>query len=163
MIELLVILFAGVLVFSFGFVLLFGAPYLPTLRPQIDTALDMLKLEPGQIMLEIGSGDGRVLAAAAERGIHAVGYELNPIMYLVSLWTTRKVRPRVRVIWGNAWKKEWPKADAIYIFGLDKLMPKLHKKIMQDEIKDLKVVSFTFQIPRKKHAEYREGIYLYQY
>lgn len=78
----LAIIFGVIIIF--GFVILFGAPYLPTLKPQIKIALDMLDLQPGQTLIEIGSGDGRVLKAAAERGWNAVGYELNPV--LVEVW-----------------------------------------------------------------------------
>jgi ribosomal protein L11 methylase PrmA len=70
----------AVLVILFGFVVAFGAPYLPTLRPQITMALDMLDLKKGQTLLELGSGDGRVMMAAAERGWNVIGYELNPLL-----------------------------------------------------------------------------------
>ena len=52
--------------FSFAAVLLVGAPYLPTLRPQVLTGLDLLHLKKGQTMLELGCGDGRVLLEAAD-------------------------------------------------------------------------------------------------
>jgi hypothetical protein len=89
-------------VLMFGFVVFFGAPYLPTLKPQIETALDLLDLKPGQTLIEVGSGDGRVLLAAAHRGLHAVGYELNPILVLFSLWHTRKVRKQAVV--SDGWR-----------------------------------------------------------
>jgi SAM-dependent methyltransferase len=153
----------ALVILCFGFVVAFGAPYLPTLKPQIQTALDLLDLQPGQTLLEIGSGDGRVLLAAAERGWLVVGYELNPILVLFSLWHTRKYRGQIRVIWGNAFTKKWPVTDGIYIFGLDKLMPKLHKKVIHSIDKPLRIVSFTFQIPAKKPMKQKNGVYLYIY
>jgi hypothetical protein len=68
---------ASVVLVCFGLVLIVGAPYLPTLTPQVEAALDMLDLKPGQTMLELGCGDGKVLIAAAKRGWHCVGYELK--------------------------------------------------------------------------------------
>ena len=38
---------------------LFGPPYLPTLAPNLKTALDLLDLKSGQTVLDLGSGDGR--------------------------------------------------------------------------------------------------------
>lgn len=159
-----ILIFIGtVLVLCFGFVVAFGAPYLPTLRPQIKTALDLLDLKPGQTMLEIGSGDGRVLKAAAARGWYVIGYEINPILVLFSLWHTRKYRSRVRVVWGDAFRKNWPVTDGIFIFGLQRIMPKLNTKIVQSQQKPVKVVSFTFRLPNHKPVAEKNGIFLYEH
>jgi SAM-dependent methyltransferase len=151
------------LLMLFGFVVVFGAPYLPTLTPQIETALDLLDLKPGQTMLEIGSGDGRVLKAAAARGWNVVGYELNPILLAFSLWHTRKYRGQVRLVWGNAFAKDWPEAAGIYIFGLNRLMPKLSTKIVQTQAKPVKLVSFGFKMPGHQPAREKNGVFLYKY
>jgi SAM-dependent methyltransferase len=159
----IVLLLIVVVVLLFGFVVLIGgAPYLPTLKPQIATALDLLDLQPGETMLELGSGDGRVLRAAAERGWKAVGYELNPLLVLASKWHTRKY-DNVTIIWGNVWSKTWPEAQGVYVFGLDKIMKSLDKKFIQYPHKPLKVVSFTFQIPGKRPLKSQRGVFLYQY
>jgi SAM-dependent methyltransferase len=147
----------------FGFVVAFGAPYLPTLKQQIEIALDLLDLKVGETMLEIGSGDGRVLAAAAARGWKVVGYELNPLLVLFSRWHTRKYKGQVTVIWGNAFKKTWPEAEGIYFFGLKKLMPKMNTKIVQTYQKPVKLVSFGFAMPAKKPTAEKQGVYLYEY
>lgn len=158
-------LFAAVCaaVFLFGFVLLFGPPYLPTLKKQIDTALDLLDLQPGQTMLELGCGDGRVLRAAAARGWHVVGYELNPILVMVSYVYTFKYRKQVKLVWGNALTANWPPAEGIYIFGLQRIMPKLHTKVVQYAHKPVKLVSFTFEIPGKQPSRDVDGVRLYKY
>ncbi len=147
----------------FGFVLLFGAPYLPTLRGQKETALDMLDLKPGQTMLELGCGDGRMLAAAARRGIQAVGYEINPLLVAYSWATTRRYNGLVKVKWANFWKSRLPECDGIYVFLLDRYMAKLHKKITQEISNPVKLVSFAFQIPKVKHVTEKSGLYLYTF
>lgn len=157
------LLIVCVVILLFGFVIFFGAPYLPTLRPQIEVALDLLDLQPGETLLEIGSGDGRVLLVAAARDIRAVGYELNPLLVLISRWRTRKYKDLVQVVWGNAWRQEWPSARGVFIFGLPKLMPKLHTKIVQDLQKPIKVASFSFAMPDKVHTREKDGVYLYEY
>lgn len=159
------LLFASifVIVLCFGLVVFFGAPYLPTLKPQIKIALDLLDLKSGQKMLEIGSGDGRVLKAAAERGWRVVGYELNPILVIISLLVTRKYRKQVTIVWGDGFRKEWPVTDGIFIFGLNRLMPKLHTKIVQNGHVPVKVVSFTFRIPNRKPDAEKDGVFLYKY
>lgn len=162
-VELLVAIGMLFVVFCFGFVLLFGAPFLPTLNPQITAALDLLDLKPGQTLLELGCGDGRVLIAAAKRGLNAVGYELNPILVLVATVRTWRYRQQVRVVWGDYWRADWPPAEGIFAFILDRYMKKLDTKITQYAHRPLRVASFAFAIPHKKPLRMCDGIFLYEY
>jgi SAM-dependent methyltransferase len=151
------------ILFCFSFVVLFGAPYLPTLSKQVTISLDLLDLKPGQTMLELGCGDGRVLIAAAERGWKAVGYELNPILAFVAWVRTRKYGRRVQVRCRDFWVAKWPVTEGIFGFILPRYMSKLHKKVIQESHRPVKVVSFAFTIEDKKPAAEREGVYLYEY
>lgn len=152
------------LVLLFGFVVAFGAPYLPTLRAQTDEALDLLDLKPGQTLLELGCGDGRVMLAAARRGLRVVGYELNPVLVAIAWLVTLRYRRQVRVVWGNYWRKTLPPADGIFVFLLDKYMQKLDKKITQEQAGHrVKLVSFAFKIPGKQPAKTSKGLYIYDY
>jgi SAM-dependent methyltransferase len=152
-----------IIIVCFSFVLLYGAPYLPTLKRQVDTALDMLDLKPGQTMLELGCGDGRVLRAAAARGWYVVGYELNPILVVTAYIVTWKYRKNVKIIWGNFWKREWPPAQGIFTFLLQKYTLPLNTKIVQNMPKPLKLVSFAFTIPHKEPTKVNGGLYFYTY
>lgn len=151
------------LIGCFTFVLLFGAPFLPTLRPQIDTALDLLDLRTGQVLLELGCGDGRVLVAAAKRGVHGVGYELNPIMAGIAWLRTRRYGGKIQIICGDYWRADWPAAQGIFGFILPRYMGKLDKKVIQYKHKPLRVASFAFAIPNREATAERDGVFLYEY
>ena len=160
-----VLILIGLTVFGlFSFVIIRGAPYLPTLKPQIKEALDLLDLQPGQTLLELGSGDGRLLRAAAERGIYSVGYELNPLLVLwtkIRYWRHRKF---IQVYFGDFWTKKWPESDAMYVFLLQKYMKKLDNKVIQySNGKEYKVVSFGFEIKDRTPARSVKGLKLYVY
>jgi SAM-dependent methyltransferase len=157
------VLGAAFLILCFGGVLLVGAPYLPTLSPQVQTALQLADLRPGQTLLELGCGDGKVLIAAARQDINAVGYELNPLLALIAWLRTRRYRRQVRVIWGDFWHHSWPEADAIFVFLLARYMKRLDKRIMQFKYRPVKLVSFAFRIPDKPPVAERHGVYLYRY
>lgn len=158
MAPLLLIVVGIVLVF--GLVVFFGAPYLPTLDPQVRTAFELLCLEKGQTLLELGSGDGKVLLAAAQAGYNAVGIELNPILVLVSWWRTRHYRAQVRVLWGNYWKLEWPEADAVFVFLLDRFMPRLDERMKQYK---KPLASNAFRVPNRTADAEKNGVFLYRY
>ncbi len=160
-----VLLVALFIFLTFAFVVAFGAPYLPTLHKQAQDSLDLLDLKEGQTLLELGCGDGRVLKAAARRGIISVGYEINPILVIIAKINTIKYRSKVKIIWGNYWNAEWPKSDGMYVFLLDKYMDKLNKKIIQYNLKKVpyKLVSYGFKIKSKKPKKQIKGLNLYVY
>ncbi len=155
------------IVLCFGFVVLFGPPYLPTLGPQARKAMDMINLQPGETLLELGCGDGKVLKLAAEDGLNAVGFELNPILVLVARLRTWSYRKQVKVVWGNFWRNEkWPDADGIFVFMLQKQMQKLDNKIIEwhkGKNKPVRLVSFAFTIPGKEPIEATSTVFLYEY
>jgi hypothetical protein len=152
-----------VLILAFGFVVFFGAPYLPTLNLQIHAALELANLKPGETLIELGCGDGRVLVAAAQVGVRSVGYEINPLLALFAWLRTRRFKGEVKVVWGNFWTKQWPEADAVFTFLLDKYMAKLDKKITQYNHKPVRLVSFAFQVPNREQVAEKAGVYLYEY
>lgn len=150
----------GIVILAFGLVVFVGAPYLPTLKPQTQAALELLDLKPGQTLLELGSGDGTVMLAAAKAGLNVVGVELNPILCVVTWLRTRKYRKQVRIIWGDFWRVQWPECDGVFTFLLDRFMPKLDVR-MQEVKKPL--VSFAFRVPGRKPSAEKAGVFLYKY
>jgi hypothetical protein len=162
MISLLIV--GALLIIVFSFVVFFGAPFLPTLSARVNDAIDLLNLKKGQTLLELGSGDGRLLKAAAERGIKGVGYELNPLLVIWSRIINRKHRKLITVKWANYWSIEWPETDGIYVFLLNPYMKKLNNKVIQTyNGRNIRLVSFAFKIPGKNHAQEKDGLYLYLY
>lgn len=159
----LTLIICAVVFVAFTFVVAFGAPFLPTLKIKVPIALKLIDLKPGQTLLELGSGDGRVLKAAAQQGLQAVGYELNPLLVLYSRVLTWRYRKQVKVVWGNYWRKTWPPADGIFVFLLNPYMEKLDSEITARCKKGVKLVSFAFTIDSKKPTKTKDGLYLYTY
>ena len=160
---LTLLLILGLIFICFSAVLAFGAPYLPTLKPQVAVAFQLANLKPGQTLLELGCGDGRVLIAAAKLGVNSIGYELNPLLALAAWARTRRYRSNVRVIWGNYWHKKWPPSDCIFTFLLERYMPKLDNMINAYPTKPVVLISFAFKVPKKDVAGTKDGVFLYRY
>lgn len=151
------------IILLFGVVQLFGPPYVPTLAHQKEVAFQLLDLKKGQIFLELGSGDGRMLLEAAKRGHRAVGVELNPLLVIVSLIVTYKYRKSVKIIWGNIWTSPWPDADGIFAFLLPKYMVALDVQIEKRHTRPVKLVSNAFNIKNKTPLASKDGVLLYLY
>ncbi|MCA9348997.1 hypothetical protein KC878_02505 [Candidatus Saccharibacteria bacterium] len=150
------------LTICFAFVLLIGAPYLPTGKKQIEQALTLLDLRPGQTLYELGAGSGGLTLAAAKQGIHVTAYEVNPILVLVLKWRCRKLK-HVNIVNKNFWKANLQPADGIYVFLLDRFMSALDVKISKQAKAGTKLVSYTFKIRDKKPAKTLGPMYLYEY
>lgn len=157
---MLILLGVAVVVLAFGGVLVVGAPYLPTLKPQAKAAIELLNLQPGQTLLELGCGDGTVLLAAARSGLHVIGIELNPFLVVVSWLRTRRYKKQVRLIWGNFWQIKWPEADSVFVFLLDRFMPRLDLRMQKY---NTPLVSLAFKVPGKAIVAEKQGVYLYDY
>ena len=150
-------------VLLFGFTVFFGAPFLPTLAHRQVDALKLLDLKPGELLLELGSGDGRLLKEAAKLGIRSIGYELNPLLVVYSRIKLLRYHKLTSVKCTNYWTQKLPKAQGMYVFLLNPYMEKLDKKLAKEAHKPVKVVSFAFEIPGKKATKEINGMRLYVY
>jgi len=148
------------LVLAFGAVVFIGAPYLPTLKNQVTIALDCIDLQPGQMLLELGCGDGRVLAAAAERGWRAVGIEINPFLALIAWARTRRYGDLVQVKVGSFWRVQWPESDGVLVFLIPHFMQQLDEKMRGY---GGRLVSIAFTVPEKTPVRVKNSVYLYDY
>ena len=153
-----------ILLICFSIVIFFGAPYLPTLKKEKLAAIELLDLKKGELMLELGSGDGRMLKEMAKKEVYCIGYELNPLLVLISRLICWPQRQFVTIKWTNFWVEELPDASGIYVFLLDRYMEKLNAKIINRKNKvPLKLVSYAFKVPKKKYLKKNGALYLYQY
>lgn len=151
-----------VVVMCFGVAIAFGAPYLPIRRPDAEVALELAQLKAGETFIDLGSGDGRMLLLAAQRGANAVGYEINPLMWLWSQWITRSQRRHIKIYCRSFWGADLSQADVIYTFLVRHFARRLHRKLQRETTRPTRVVSYVFELPSgpvKKTA----NTFLYRY
>lgn len=144
-----------------------GAPLVPSKHQVAKRMVELLNLKKGQRVYDLGSGDGRVLIAAAKRGLKAVGIEINPYAWLWSFILVILARQlsRVTLYLGNYWKKDLRAADGVIVYGLPQIMGRLGEKFKQELKPGTKVVSNSFQIPSLKllKEEVVSGTRIYLY
>ena len=157
------ILLAGLAAVMFGLGAILGAPFVPTRRAVAEEAIGLLGLKRGQLLLDLGSGSGTVLAAAGRRGLRAIGYEVNPLLYLWSKLRVARFGNRVKVRLADYWHQDLPSTDGIYVFLIGRYMEQLHHKLNIEIKRPTKVVSYAFKIPGKREIKAKDGLYLYNY
>ena len=112
------------------------APSVPTPPNVVDRMLEAARLKAGETVYDLGSGDGRVLIAAAQKfGAKAVGVEISPDAVAAS---TKKIKDlklddKVRVIEGDLLTVDLSGADVVTLYLLTKsndlLRPLLEKQL----------------------------------
>jgi hypothetical protein len=124
---------AWALILTFGIIVFRGAPYVPSRKRYIhDAFTDLYPLGKKDVLVDVGSGDGIVLRQASERGAVAVGYELNPILVVVSRFLSRGDR-NVRVILTDFWIAKLPEdTTVVYAFMATPYIHKLNTKMQQE-------------------------------
>ncbi len=129
------------------------APYVPTKNERIKKILKLAGLKKGKVFYELGSGDGRVVIAAAKMGAKAIGIEQSWIRIFMSRWKARNLS-NAKFIHGDIFKQDLSNADLVFVFllprGVERLEPTLRKSLK----KGAKVITQTFHfknwIPYKK-------------
>jgi SAM-dependent methyltransferase len=104
--------------------------WVPTPDSLVQKMLDMAKVTPQDVVMDLGSGDGRMIIAAARRGATAIGVEFNPDMVALSRRNAQEagVGDKATFIEGDMYTADISKASVMALFllttNLDKLAPK---------------------------------------
>lgn len=104
--------------------------WVPTPAELVEKMLDMAKVTAADYVMDLGSGDGRNIIAAAKRGATAVGVEFNPDMVELSRRQAAAagVSGKATFIQGDMYEADISKASVLALFllphNLNKLLPK---------------------------------------
>ncbi len=162
---LVFILLAIVVVFIFLFTGLFGAPYVPTDSEVLKMLDKVYKIRKGDLLIDLGAGDGKVLEEASKRGAKAIGVEINPIlvfMMKMKFFRDKKVQIRCR----NFFNYKFPKdTTVVYSFMLGLNMGRVYSKIEKEATrlkKPIYLISNAFDVSDKKPVKHVGYLYLYE-
>jgi len=104
----------------------------PTPMSLVDTMISMAKLTPDDFLIDLGSGDGRIVIAAALRGIWAEGVEFNPDMVELSRKNAARegVAEKTNFVEADFYEYDLSKATVITMFLLPEINRKLRPKLL---------------------------------
>ncbi|XP_072663445.1 ATP synthase subunit C lysine N-methyltransferase isoform X3 [Canis lupus baileyi] len=97
-------------------------PFVPATTKQIANVVKMLHCRRGSLV-DIGSGDGRIVIAAAKEGFTAVGYELNPWLVWYSRYRAWRegVQDSAKFYISDLWKVTFSQYSNVVIFGVPQM------------------------------------------
>lgn len=139
------------------------APYVPTKSSKVKQGLRLAGLKKGDVFYELGSGDGRLVYAAAKMGATSYGIEQSILRVLYSrVMAWQKGLKNAHFIHGNVFNKDLSKATVVYIYllpkGVQKLDPKLHKELK----KGSRVVTQDYHFKEWKPIKKDGNFWLYK-
>jgi SAM-dependent methyltransferase len=143
-----------------------GAPWVPTALPTVHRMLSLAGVRPGEVVYDLGCGDGRVLVIAARSfGARAVGIELDLSRFFFSLAvvTVFGLWRRVRVIRGDLFHQDLQEADVVVAYLLQATNDRLQAKLLRELRPGARVVSNTFTFSGMTLAGWDEELKLYLY
>jgi precorrin-6B methylase 2 len=106
--------------------------WVPTDEGLVGKMLDMAKVTPQDYVIDLGSGDGRTVIAAARRGARAYGIEFNPDMVELSIRNAAQagVSNKATFVKGDIFESDFSTATVITMFLLPDINLKLRPTLL---------------------------------
>ncbi len=125
-----------------------GSPYVPTKQKELLFFLKEAGIKKGQVFIELGCGDGRVVRAAVrEYGARGFGLDINPLLIWWARLRTwfagvRNIEYRTQ----NIFNADIAQADIVYLFLMPELIAKLSDKLNRELKEGSLVISHGFKV-----------------
>ena len=128
---------------------MFIAPFVPSPAQVIEYMLKLADLKAGEVLFDLGAGDGRtVIMAAKSFGARAVGVELREDLAKKALSTIHEsgLSDRVTIVKGDMFSVNLTSADVVFLYLTTSANEKIRPKLEQDLKKGTRVVSHDYEI-----------------
>jgi precorrin-6B methylase 2 len=124
-------------------------PWLPSPLEVVSAMLTLAKVQPGDVVYDLGCGDGRIpIAAARDFGARAVGIELDPQLAKAARENVRAagVEDRVRILQQDLFESDLREATVVTLYLLSSLNLKVRPKLLRELGPGARVVSHAFDM-----------------
>ena len=130
---------------------LIAAPWLPVFKRDIRRVVQVADVQEGDVVYDLGSGDGRILLAIANcsKPRRIVGYEISFLLYI---WSKLRIWFRgfgkiIEIRGDDFLSRDLSSAHVIFCFLTPKAMKKLAPKFKNELKKGTRIVSYSFSLP----------------
>lgn len=147
-----------------------GALYVSTSRTRIAAFIEAVPMKAGQLLVDLGCGDGRVLRQARKHcKVRAIGFEVNLLAYLKARVLSAGLKG-VEVRRQNFWSQNLSAADVVFFYLYPDVLKKLSAKLKAELKPGAFIVSCNFALPgfnairvlRPAGALHHDPLYVYK-
>jgi tRNA G37 N-methylase Trm5 len=127
----------------------FAVPYVPTPQNVVDTMLKLANLKRGDVIYDLGSGDGRIVITAAKQyGVRGVGIDINPTRIKEANENARKegVADKVTFKQNDLFQEDIHAATVVTIYLLPSVNLKLRPKLFKELKPGTRIISHDFDM-----------------
>ncbi|MBU0612565.1 class I SAM-dependent methyltransferase [Patescibacteria group bacterium] len=163
-IEIILIILLLIFIISFGIPFVTGAPFAPSAKKGVKKMIELAKIKEGDIAVDLGSGDGRIVIALARAGAEAHGYEINQFLAWYSKIRIRMagLEKKAFIHRGNFFKEDLSKYNVVIVFGIFYIMEELERKLQKETKPNTIIVCNNFSLPNWKPANKEGKFYVYE-
>lgn len=159
----LVFLVWAILVLPGMYAMIFGAPYVRSLKRKESAIFELGNFGAGDRVVDLGCGDGVLIGRIAQKGVSlAVGYEFSIPTFLFAKLITFFRKGKAKIVYGNFWKKDLTKFNKIFCFLFDGPMAKFEREVWPLLKKGTIVISNEFKMPTVAPKKVLNRVYLYE-
>ena len=122
-------------------------PYIPSTRMNVDEMLRLAEVRPGDVVYDLGSGDGRiVIAAASDYGARGVGIEIDAALVKESVEHARRAGVAERVVFrhGDVFAADLREATVVTMYLLSALVERLKPKLLAELAPGTRIVAHDY-------------------
>ena len=123
--------------------------YVPTSEPTVLAMLEMAGVDSSDVVYDLGSGDGRIVIAAAQKfGAKGVGIDIDPqrIKEANENAKAANVTEKVKFIEADLFQSDFSEASVVTLYLLSSLNEKLRPLLMKQLKPGTKIVSHAFKM-----------------
>lgn len=131
--------------------------YDPTPHHVVATMIDLAQVRAGDVVYDLGCGDGRIVIAAARRGARGVCVDIDPARIRESRENAHSagVAERIAFVQGDLFDTDFADATVIALFLSPSLNLKLRPRLLRDAQPGTRVVSYVHDMGDWKPRETR--------
>jgi precorrin-6B methylase 2 len=125
-------------------------PYVPTAEPVVEAILDFAGVGPGDVLYDLGCGDGRIPIGAARRGACGVGVDIDRLRVRECHWNAQRAGPdvedRLQFIRGSLFEVDLRPASVVTLYLLPSINLRLRPRLLWELKPGSRVVSNYFDM-----------------
>jgi len=137
-------------------------PYFQTSRYRVETMLELAEINPGEKGADLGSGDGRIVIAFAQKSIEMHGYEIDEELKRLSEENIAKLKfSNALIHQTDFWLENLSVYDIICCYPMPTIMGRLERKLQEELKPGARVLLNYFPFKHWKVKKMKDNIYLY--